>query len=119
MKIALNILLIILTTTIYSANTFGAQIVSASFDRATDTILVDVVYQGGCKEHRFEVRLNLCNRAIPKSCSAELVDHTQGDACRGLMTETVRIPADTVVGGFDIEKLFIKGLNDTSALIQF
>ena len=119
MKITLNTLLTTLAVTLFSANVFGAQIVGGSYDQASDMISVDVVYQGGCKEHNFEVRLNLCNRSMPATCSAELVDLTQGDVCRGFMTETVKIPASTLVGGFDVETLFIQGQNDTSTVIEF
>ncbi len=111
--------LIALTLTLISLNVSAAQVLDGKYNLSTDTIELNVVYQGGCKEHVFEVRVEMCNRVVPASCEARLIDHTEGDVCRGIVQKTISIPAENVVGSYDIDKMLIKGDNESSALIDF
>lgn len=105
--------------TIFTIQASAAQILSGTYDPSADNIVLDVVYQGGCKEHVFQVRIEMCNRATPASCVAQLVDQTEDDVCRGFVQKTIRIPAEGVVGSYDIDQMLIKGDNESSALIDF
>lgn len=107
--------------TLCSLQASAAQILdsSSTYNKATDTIQLEVVYQGGCKDHDFEVRVEMCNRSIPASCEARLVDHTEDDACRGIVQKTIFIPAEDVVGSYEIDRMLIKGDGESSALIDF
>lgn len=105
--------------TVCSLQASAAQILGGSYDSTTDNIVLDVVYQGGCKEHVFKVRVEMCNRVVPASCQAQLVDHTEDDVCRGIVHKTIQIPADGVVGSYAIDKMWIQGDGESSSLIDF
>lgn len=102
-----------------SVNAFGAQVVEGSYDKETDSIALEVFYQGGCKDHKMEVRVNMCNRALPMSCVAQLVDNTEDDVCRAVVRKVINIKVDDIVGSLNVEKIMIKGANESAVLIDF
>lgn len=112
-----SVILVIIS--LLSSAAMGAQIVSGSYDVSSDSVILEVVYPGGCKEHEFQVRLNMCNRAVPTSCNAELVDMVTDDFCRGLIQKTVVIPAQTFMGTLNIDSVMIQGKNESSVVIDF
>lgn len=105
--------------TFASLNVFAADIQGGYYEKETDSIVLNVVYQGGCKEHVFKIQLNQCNRAMPASCQARLIDNTDDDVCRGFVQKTIAIPAAQAVGSMNIDKMLLVGDNETSALIDF
>jgi hypothetical protein len=104
--------------TLTSVQAFSAEVVSGGYDYRSDNIVVEVVYQGGCKDHNLQLRLNMCNRSLPMSCVVDLVDNTEDDVCRGVLQKTFRFAADNVIGDLAVERLIIRGENETSALIE-
>lgn len=105
--------------TVVGLNVNAAEIQSGHYEKESDNIVLNVVYQGGCKEHVFKIKLNQCNRAMPATCKATLVDNTEDDVCRGFVQKTVVIPAAHAVGTVNIDQLIVIGDNETSAVIDF
>ena len=110
--------LIATVLTLLSINAFAAEITGGMYDKSSDDIVLNVVYQGGCKDHNFEIKIEMCNRAVPATCTAKLVDRTEDDVCRGFVQKTVRISAEKALGSMSIDELLIKADNESSVLID-
>ncbi|MCC6138254.1 MAG: hypothetical protein IT287_06455 [Bdellovibrionaceae bacterium] len=104
---------------VVSMNAFGAEVVAGTYDKRTDSIALDVVYQGGCKDHNIQVRLNMCNRTLPMTCIADVVDNTEDDVCRAVVHKVVQIRVDDILGNLNVEKLTISGAHQSVVLIDF
>lgn len=104
--------------TLLSLNAAAAEITSGLYDKSSDSIVLNVIYQGGCKEHNFQVQIEMCNRTVPATCTAKLIDRTEDDVCRGYVQKTVRISAEKAIGSMSIDQLLIKAENETSVLID-
>lgn len=110
----------IVTSTITSAVIFfsqfamGAQVVEARLNLENQTIELDVVYSGGCEEHNFELEVRSCARTSPMSCVAQLIDTTKTDTCRGIVEETIEVPAHTYLEKLPLTTLIILGSEDTA-----
>jgi hypothetical protein len=64
----------------------------ARYDAKKKSVELDLVYGGGCEEHKFKLKFSKqCARSMPGRATATLV-HAKGagDKCRGMMRETVR-----------------------------
>jgi len=61
------------------------------FNSSTDSIEIDVQYSGGCKEHKFELKISTCRESYPVQCDAQLIDLVTDDFCKALIIETVSI----------------------------
>ncbi len=99
----------------------AASVRSAKYDAKTEIITVEVTYAGGCKEHKFKLRMNACMETYPVQCSADLVDLTKGDFCEALVSKTVTFKAGDyglLDSYYDNGSLEIIGSDRTSASIQ-
>ena len=68
----------------------SAEVVGARVDAARGLLLVDVSYGGGCLEHKFKLEVGMCMETFPVSCSASVVDVTEGvDMCEAIIHQTV------------------------------
>lgn len=83
--------IVILASLVLAGNAFAAEVKSAAYNAAKNAIEVDVVYGGGCKEHKFELKVGACRETFPVQCSAQLVDLTSGDFCEALVRRKVTI----------------------------
>jgi hypothetical protein len=72
---------------------FAASDVTVKSARVLDgkTLVVDVVYGGGCKEHNnFHLSIGNCLESMLVQCGAEILDRTKGDFCEALVGKTVK-----------------------------
>jgi hypothetical protein len=67
----------------------AAEVLDARLSDAQDSILVDVKYGGGCKEHKFKLEVGACAESFPVQCGVEVIDLTRGDFCEALIHRTV------------------------------
>lgn len=76
-----------------SSGAFAATVHSAKLDKNKKNILVEVSYSGGCKTHKFALKVGSCLETYPVRCSAELKETTVGgpDLCEALVGETVTL----------------------------
>lgn len=74
-----------------AANAKPADVQSARFDSSTDAIVMDVVYGGGCKEHKFRLKINKCFETMPVQCEAIVVDDTHDDYCEAIKSARVSV----------------------------
>lgn len=86
---------LILLTAFLSFEAFSASVKSAKIDSAGENILVDVVYGGGCKVHKFSLKIDpYCLESYPVQCSARLVEEIVGggeDYCQAIIHTTAVI----------------------------
>jgi len=83
--------LVILTASILMSAWAQAATVNDAKVIGFNTIEVDVTYGGGCLEHTFKLKPNdLCSKSIPAQCQVELIDLTEGDHCRALVSTKVQ-----------------------------
>lgn len=104
-----------------TATAFAAEVRNASVDADAGTLSIDVVYGGGCKEHKFSLKLEGCMESMPVQCSAKLVDSVYDDFCEALIHKTVVISLKKVglVGDYYAQgSLRIKGDAETSATVR-
>ena len=73
----------------------AAEVQSASIDEARGLISIDVAYHG-CKQHSFELDLQLCRESVPVHCEAKLVDKTTDDFCDARTSSKVEIQLQSV-----------------------
>ena len=111
-------LAIFLMSLMASWGVMGAEVVSGSYDYRTRSIVVDVVYQGGCKDHVIQLHVNACNVANPATCVVEVIDRTQDDACRALIHKTIRVPEEALVGEMTLEQVIVLGDHDSAKVIE-
>ncbi len=81
---------------IFALTSFGAvaaTVHSAKLDKTKKNILVEISYSGGCKTHKFNLKMGACLETYPVTCSAELKETTVGgpDLCEALVGETVTL----------------------------
>lgn len=67
----------------------AATLRSAHYSAATRSVVVDLRYGGGCREHRFVLRGGLCQQSFPLRCLYAVVDQTHDDFCRALVFKRV------------------------------
>ena len=67
----------------------AAVLRSAHYSRATRSVVVDLGYGGGCREHRFVLRGGLCQQSFPLRCLYGVVDQTRNDFCRAFVFKRV------------------------------
>jgi hypothetical protein len=86
--------LLVLMMTLTSAHLFASHTVDvqkAEYLNESNELSLDVVYGGGCKEHKFELKLVVSPLEIyPTMVDATLIDHTDDDRCRALVHKTVK-----------------------------
>ncbi len=77
-----------------SSTGLSASVKSVQFNPETGVIAVDVVYGGGCKEHKFTLKSNGCFESSPVQCTMDLVQTAGGDdGCEALINKTVEFKA--------------------------
>ncbi len=74
-----------------TSQAFAATVVSTRLDAKQENILIDVVYGGGCGEHKFSLSVGACMESEPAQCPADLI-HETNDSCRMLIRKTVVFP---------------------------
>lgn len=72
-----------------SAN--AAEVRDARINTEKGTVDIDVSYGGGCREHKFELKLETCMESYPVQCTAKLIDLTTDDYCEAYISQTVSI----------------------------
>lgn len=86
--------LLVIAMVMFSLSAFAGMVKSAQLDDSQENILVDVVYVGGCQEHKFTFKLNpTCLESMPVQCSGVMIESIQGgfDPCEALITKTVKV----------------------------
>lgn len=73
----------------------AVQVQGARLDADAKSILIDVAYGGGCKEHKFELQVSSCLESMPVQCTAKIVDLTTDDYCEAYLSETVKISLES------------------------
>jgi hypothetical protein len=81
--------LILIAMSVFSFASQAALVESARLDAGRTHLLVEVVYGGGCKPHRFDLQMESCLETYPVQCTVELVDKTKGDYCEAIIRKTV------------------------------
>lgn len=71
----------------------AASVKSAAYDAKSDTVILDVVYSGGCEEHDFSLEFGPCMETYPGQIRAKLLDPTQ-DACDAIIHKRISLPLD-------------------------
>lgn len=84
-------LFVTIALALFTSPSFGAGIKSAALDASQKNIVLDVVYGGGCGEHKFTLQMGMCLERYPVACFAQLV-HTTNDHCEALIHTKVVIP---------------------------
>jgi hypothetical protein len=67
----------------------AAVIKKAALNLRAKSIEVDLVYGGGCKEHKFELQMEGCLESMPVQCTVNVVDTTTDDYCEALIGKRV------------------------------
>lgn len=77
---------------------FNGSIESVSFDHATDQVVLELSYTGGCMNHRFDLKFSdACLLTAPAKCFAELIQlEGFADRCKAIVKETVRFDLDSI-----------------------
>ena len=113
-----------LTIAMFAALTITANVASAAhlkdarLNLENQTIELDVVYNGGCVEHNFELEVRSCNRTLPMSCVARIVDSAQSDSCRAVISETVEVSAVELLEKMALSEVVILGAGDSAVHVQ-
>lgn len=97
----------------------AVQIEEARFVPEKQAIEMDVIYKGGCEEHTFRLEVQSCNRSMPMTCVAKLIDEQTQDACRGIIKTTIQMPAQNFYNDQILDGLIILGDYDTAANVVF
>ncbi len=66
------------------------EVFSAKFDAATNEIVLEVGYGGGCGEHEFSLTVGTCYETYPVQCEVKLVHHSD-DACEMYFRGEIRL----------------------------
>lgn len=97
-----------IATVLMFSNPAGAAVTITDARLGSNSIQLDVVYPGGCKEHTFSIKKTICTRTTPMSCSYELVDHVQDDQCRAFIEKTIELPlGEEVLSGLIDQMIFV------------
>ena len=87
----------------------SAEIV-AGVDGAT--LLVSLVYDGGCEEHGFEAWWDgSYDKSLPPRAGVLIFHDAGGDACRALVNKTIQIAVDDILEGQGEVIIDVHGLN--------
>lgn len=102
-----------------SFEAFSASIERVQFDTSSRDITIDVVYGGGCKEHKFDVKpVSGCLESRPAICKLELVETVVDgpDLCEAVVARTLVFNADDlgIVGAYYDEALITVVSSDGS-----
>lgn len=81
-----------LSIALFSISVFAVEVQEARFNAETNSIEVDVVYGGGCKEHTFTLKPGICLESFPVQCQVTIIDQTKGDFCEAFISQTVVFP---------------------------
>ncbi len=86
-----------------SSFAFALQVTHAAYNQPADQLEIQIQYQGGCFEHRFELHLVNCalarteNNGLVNICDANVVDITGvEDRCQTPMKRQLVVPLATV-----------------------
>ena len=110
-----------LTALFLAGNAFAAQVNTASLDPVKNAIEIEVTYGGGCKEHKFDLKVGACIETSPVQCVATLVDLTDNDVCRALVTKKITIYLKDVgltESYYSQAAIVIKGDHDSRASVR-
>lgn len=75
-----------------SAAANAAIVNSARLSASGKSVIVNLTYGGGCREHTFKLKLNdVCLESYPAQCSADVVETIVGgfDMCEAIITKEV------------------------------
>lgn len=65
---------------------------SGKYNAQAKAIELNVVYGGGCQQHKFHLDINMCQETYPLHCpNIQLVDETTTDYCRAIVHKTIQI----------------------------
>ncbi len=67
----------------------AAVVKKATLNLRAKSIEVDLVYSGGCKEHKFELQMEGCLESMSVQCTANILDTTTDDYCEALVGKRV------------------------------
>ena len=111
----------ILFTALMTITSFAnaAYIRDAHLNTETQEINLEIVYFGGCEEHKIDVQFQHCSRMNPTACVATITDSGAGDSCSHIVGETVTIPAGELMSQPQLQKLVIVGESGSSAEVDF
>src|SRR5689334_5028171 len=112
---------VILASFVIASNAFAAQVKSAKYSSVKGGLEIDVVYGGGCKEHKFELRVGGCLESFPVQCGAQLVDLQHEDFCEAFVSRTVFISLEDAKldeSYYSGASITITGDNNSKAVVQ-
>lgn len=85
---------------LFAASSFAHSIEMISYDEVTDSVIIDVQYSGGCREHQFSLDL----RSTSKNSDSDAkyyfhLNHNLGsdDPCEKLLHQRLTFPMNEVV----------------------
>lgn len=113
--------LIIASLLIPTSQLSAATIKAGKFNAEKKAIELDVVYGGGCSEHKFTLDIGACQETFPVGChSVKLVDLTKNDFCEAIISRKILLPlADVGLNQpyFDRAALTIHGDDNSKVAI--
>ncbi|MBH1989476.1 MAG: hypothetical protein I8H75_06400 [Myxococcaceae bacterium] len=106
---------------LFSYSMRALEVVEVYYNPAHDQLEIDVAYEGGCVEHRFELRLENCAKSYTENlgsvnvCDGRLVDASAVlDTCHRMvhrklkvLLETLSKEARPVLVGFENQMVLI------------
>lgn len=66
-------------------------ILGGRYNSKTKPIDIDVQYGGGCEEHKFQLKIDLCRQSSPVQCDAKLIDLKTDDHCEALIYDKISV----------------------------
>lgn len=82
----------LLMSVIFSQLSHAGEVRNARLNASRDALVIDVRYQGGCKKHDFQLKLDSCSYGLQNRCEATLIDATFDDFCEKIKFETIAFP---------------------------
>lgn len=82
----------ILSLSLILASSFAqaAKITAAEYDAATDSVVLQLVYGGGCGKHEFSLDYGVCLESYPGQATAQLI-HKTDDSCEAMLYSEEKI----------------------------
>ncbi|UJR19475.1 hypothetical protein I4U23_022606 [Adineta vaga] len=93
---------------------------AANYNDQTKSIDIDIQYGGGCKEHKFELKIGACLESFPVQCGAKLIDLVEDDLCEALLLHRVSFGIETLglnTNYYSGATIRIKGDENTTATV--
>ncbi len=86
------IMFLISVLSVQGAFASNVHIREGKYNADTKAIELEVIYGGGCKEHKFHLENKMCLESYPVQCpNIQLVDETTTDHCRAIVYKTISL----------------------------